>query len=279
MISNNIDLSNFSKEKALYVVATPIGNLEDITFRALKVLANVDLLLCEDTRVTKKLLNHYAISQKLESYNDHNGDTKIAKIIEMLHGGASVAIASDAGTPLISDPGYRLVHECHNAGIKVIPIIGASAVMAALCAAGVPTDSFTFHGFWDAKKIAEYKTGAKVLVFFESAKRLSKTFTKIAHEFGDDTKITVARELTKLYEEFRKGGARELAIYYEENPTKGEVVFIMQRDEAVIGEDEVIAALKAELKNSKLKDASAIVAQKFNLSKKDVYELGLKLKK
>jgi 16S rRNA (cytidine1402-2'-O)-methyltransferase len=278
-MSNNIDLSKFSKEKALYVVATPIGNLDDITFRALKAIKNADLLLCEDTRVTKKLLNHYGISQRLESYNDHNGDAKIPKLLEMLHDGASVAIVSDAGTPLISDPGYRLVHECQNAGIKVIPIPGASSVMAALCAAGVPTDSFTFHGFWDSKKLAEFKSGAKVLVFFESAKRLNKTFAKIAHEFGGTTPITVARELTKLFEEFRKGSAVELSVHYDQHPAKGEVVFIMQREEVVIGEAEIITVLKAELKNAKLKDASAIVAEKFNLSKKAVYEIGLNLKK
>lgn len=276
---DNIDLKTFSKEKGLYVVATPIGNLDDITFRALKVLKNSDLLLCEDTRVTKKLLNHYGISQKLESYNDHNGDAKIPKILDMLKSGQSIAIVSDAGTPLISDPGYRLVYECHANNIRVFPIPGASSVMVALCAAGVPTDSFTFCGFFDAKKLSDFVSSSKVLVFFESAKRLAKTFAKISETLGADTKITVARELTKLFEEFKKGSAEELAEFYDDNQAKGEVVFIVELSEQEVDDATIINALKEELKHSKLKEASNIVAEKFKLSKKSVYEIGLEIKK
>ncbi len=270
---------DFEAENALYVVATPIGNLDDITLRALKVLKAADLLLCEDTRVTKKLLNHYGISQKLDSYNDHNSAAKIPRILQALQQGESLALVSDAGTPLISDPGYRLVHECRANGLKVIPIPGASSVIAALSAAGVPTDSFTFHGFFDAKKFAEYESGSKVLVLFESAKRLGKTFAKIAETMGAETKITVARELTKMFEEFKKGSAAELAEFYSENKAKGEVVFILEREEKGIGDEEIIAALKIELQHSKLKDASNLVAEKFGISKKVVYEIGLELKK
>lgn len=276
---DNIDLKAFSKEKGLYVVATPIGNLDDITLRALKVLKNADLLLCEDTRVSKKLLNHYGISQKLESYNDHNGDAKIPKILEMLKNGDMVAIISDAGTPLISDPGYRIVHECYANNIRVFPIPGASSVIAALSAAGVPTDSFTFCGFFEAKKLSDFANASKVLVFFESAKRLAKTFAKISEILGETTQITVARELTKLFEEFKKGSAAELAEHYSQNPTKGEVVFIIEQIEHEIDEKVIIKALKEELKHSKLKDASNIIAEKFKLSKKAVYEIGLEIKK
>jgi 16S rRNA (cytidine1402-2'-O)-methyltransferase len=276
---DNIDLKAFSKEKGLYVVATPIGNMDDITLRALKVLKNSDLLLCEDTRVTKNLLNRYAITQKLESYNDHNAAAKIPKILQMLQGGASIAIVSDAGTPLISDPGYRLVHECYANKIRVFPIPGASSVLAALCAAGVPTDSFTFCGFFEAKKLSDFANASKVLVFFESAKRLAKTMAKIADILGEQTQITVARELTKMFEEFKKGSATELAEHYAKNPTKGEVVFIIEQTEIEIDEAQIIEALKAELKHSKLKDASNIIAEKFKLSKKAVYEIGLEIKK
>lgn len=276
---DNIDLKAFSKEKGLYVVATPIGNLDDITLRALKVLKNADLLLCEDTRVSKKLLNHYGISQKLESYNDHNGDAKIPKILEMLKNGDMVAIISDAGTPLISDPGYRIVHECYANNIRVFPIPGASSVIAALSAAGVPTDSFTFCGFFEAKKLSDFANASKVLVFFESAKRLAKTFAKISEILGETTQITLARELTKLFEEFKKGSAAELAEHYSQNPTKGEVVFIIEQIEHEIDEKVIIKALKEELKHSKLKDASNIIAEKFKLSKKAVYEIGLEIKK
>lgn len=281
---HNIDRNIYSKdnsplEAALYVVATPIGNLDDITIRALKVINSAELLLCEDTRVTKKLLNHFGISQKLESYNDHNGDSKIPKIIDMIKSGQTVAIVSDAGTPLISDPGYRLVHKCRAAGLNVHPIPGASSVIAALSAAGVPTDSFTFCGFFDQKKLDEFASASKTLVFFESAKRLSKSLKKISDKFGDNCKVTIAREITKMFEEFVNGEAAELIEKYEAQTPKGEVVMIIERPEIEITHAEIAKALKKEMKTFKLKDASNLVAEKLKISKKLAYEIGLELKK
>lgn len=273
-----IDFNKFSKEKALYVVATPIGNLEDVTFRALKTLKHADLILCEDTRVSKKLLSHYGISAQLESFNDHNGTAKIARILSLLEDGQSIALISDAGTPLISDPGYRLVLECHNAGIKVVPIAGASSLTAALCACGMATDSFSFFGFFDPKKMTDYNNATKILVFFESAKRLQKTLHKIATEWGNETQAVVARELTKLHEEFVRGSATEVAQHFDNHVLRGEIVLVVQRPEATITPEKILSELQIALKNNKLNQASAIVAEKLKISKKQVYEIGLKQK-
>lgn len=268
--------------QGLYIISTPIGNLADITIRALETIKACDLLLCEDTRVTAKLLQAHGISAKLESYNDVNAAKKRDKIISELQAGKIIALVSDAGTPLISDPGYKLVKEARDLAINCVPIPGASAPIAALSASGLPSDGFLFSGFFDAKKTKQYEhhlniKNAPTLIFFESAKRLTKTLQKLS-AFGD-IEICVAREITKMFEEFKTGNAVELLEYYNNKPPKGEIVLLISKQsDAEIDDKKIITELKRALKDEKLKKASEIIAEKFGIPKKRVYELGLSLK-
>lgn len=221
-------------EPALYIVATPIGNLGDITLRALEVLASADILACEDTRVTRVLLNRFAIARRPMAYHEHNATEAGPKILEALSLGKSVALVSDAGTPLVSDPGYRLVEEAREAGFKVVPIPGASAVMAALMASGLPTDSFMFCGFLPARqgqrrnKLESYKTIDTTLIFFESPNRASDSLQDMAAVFGSDRPAALCRELTKAYETFSTSTLGELCEKYDgENRIRGEVVLLV----------------------------------------------------
>src|SRR5262245_50828725 len=194
---------------ALYLVATPIGNLADITIRALETLAAADILACEDTRVTRVLLDRYGIRQRPTPYHEHNADEAGPRLIAALTEGRSVALVSDAGTPLVSDPGYRLVERALEAGIKVVPIPGASAVLAALTASGLPSDAFLFAGFLPAKagqrltRLEGLKSAPATLIFFESPHRLADTLQAMANALGDGRRAVVARELTKAFEEMR----------------------------------------------------------------------------
>jgi 16S rRNA (cytidine1402-2'-O)-methyltransferase len=221
----------------LYIVATPIGNLEDITLRAIRVLKEADLILCEDTRVTKRLLDKYEIATPTLSYHAHSKLSKVEKIFSLLEDGKNLALVSDAGTPTISDPGVQLVREVQNQRgdeVMIIPIPGASAVLAALSASGVSSSEFTFLGFLPHKKgretlfneIAESK---RTMVFYESPHRILKTLEKLAHILDKNRTVVVARELTKIYEEIRKDSASELLWYYQKNPDKvrGEFVVIV----------------------------------------------------
>lgn len=267
--------NNQIKVSGLHIVSTPIGNMGDITLRALETLKNCDLLLCEDTRVTKKLLNYHGINAKTESYNDINAQSKRAKIIEILKSGQMIALVSDAGTPLISDPGFKLVRDVRDAGISVFPIPGASSPIAALSACGLPTDSFVFHGFFDSKKLGQEPATA---IYFESAKRLLKTLQKLDEYYGD-CEICVAREITKLFEDFQSGTAKELIEYYTEKPAKGEVVILVSNSiHREISDEEIANELEKILKNEKLKKAAELIAGKYGISKKRVYEIGLKHK-
>ncbi|WOC15789.1 16S rRNA (cytidine(1402)-2'-O)-methyltransferase [Pseudochrobactrum sp. MP213Fo] len=221
-------------EPALYIVATPIGNLGDITLRALEVLASADLLACEDTRVTRVLLNRFAISRRPVAYHEHNAAEAGPKLMAALAAGKSVALVSDAGTPLVSDPGYRLVEEARNAGYKVVPVPGASAVMAALMASGLPTDSFMFCGFLPSKqgqrrnKLETYKAIDTTLIFFESPNRASDTLQDMAAVYGADRPAALCRELTKAYETFSTATLGELCEKYDgEDRIRGEVVLLV----------------------------------------------------
>ena len=261
----------------LYIISTPIGNMGDITLRAIDALKACDLILCEDTRVTKKLLNYHSISSKLESYNDVNASKKLDKILQELKSDKIIGLVSDAGTPLISDPGYKLVHEARTAEIDVFPIPGACSPIAALSASGLPSDSFLFFGFFQKNKLAEYQQhlNAKIsptLIFFESTRRLVSTLKELQKIQNID--VCVAREITKMFEEFKTGSCAELIEYYEESQPKGEAVVLVNKSKADTIEDtDIEAELAKILKTEKLKKASEIVAEKFGVSKKRVYEI------
>ncbi len=223
----------------LYLVATPIGNLADITQRAVQVLKDVDLIACEDTRHTQKLLNHYSINTKTISYHEHNEQQRARQLVDLLKEGSSVAIVSDAGTPAISDPGFRLVRAAIEIDAPVVPIPGPSALILALIAAGLPTDEFFFAGFLPARsnqrrsRLAELKSIPGTLIFYEAPHRLAAAL-KDAHEILGEREGAVARELTKLHEEIKRGRLSELADHYaKENNARGEIVVLIDRN--VIG--------------------------------------------
>ena len=224
-----------TKEKlpaGLYLVATPIGNLEDITLRALRVLREVDLIACEDTRHTHKLLAHYEISKRMVSYHEHNERERAAELVTMLEQGASVALVSDAGTPVISDPGHRLVAACIEKNISVVPIPGPSAAVAALGAAGLASDEFLFLGFLPARsgerrRALEGLRGVpQTMVLYEAPHRIAETLADAAEILGKRPAV-VARELTKLHEEFARGTLADLAARYREKPPKGEITLLI----------------------------------------------------
>jgi 16S rRNA (cytidine1402-2'-O)-methyltransferase len=271
---------------ALYLVATPIGNLGDITIRALETLAAADLVACEDTRVTRVLLDRYAIRQRPTPYHEHNADEAGPRLIAALTEGKSVALVSDAGTPLVSDPGYRLVERAVAAGLKVVPIPGASAVLAALTASGLPSDSFLFAGFLPVKagqrrtRLDEVKSLSATLIFFESPHRLSDSLAAMAEALGGGRRAVVARELTKAFEEVRRGTLAELAAHYGAAAApKGEIVIAVGPGAApsVAAEDvdRLLASLAAEMPASK---AAAEAARLTGLAKPELYRRLLDLK-
>lgn len=216
----------------LYIVPTPIGNLKDITLRALEVLRDVDLILAEDTRVSGNLLRHYEISKPLLSYHDHNEHQILKNVIEKLKSGMNLALVSDAGTPLISDPGFLLVRECMKNEIQVVPLPGASALTSALSASGLPTDKFHFEGFLPHKKGRNKRweflqTYPGTLIFYESPHRLLKLLNEIQEHLGAETLVTVAKEISKIYEEFRHDNISEIIRQYNDNTKlKGEYVVL-----------------------------------------------------
>src|SRR5437016_9040128 len=219
----------------LYIVGTPIGNLEDITFRALRTLKEADVIACEDTRRTQKLLNHYSIRTPTISYHEHNEMTRAPELIIELEQGSHIALVSDAGMPVISDPGYRLVKLAVRHNIQVIPIPGASAFVAALAAAGLPVDKFRFLGFLPPKKgarqkaLQEVKNSSKTLVFYEAPHRALETLSDVRKVLGDPP-VVVAREVTKLYEEFLRGSASEVLERLKKKPVKGEITILVGLD-------------------------------------------------
>lgn len=271
--------------RGLYLVATPIGNLGDITLRALETLAAADLLACEDTRVTRILLSRYGIAQRPLAYHEHNAAEAGPRLLAALNEGKSVALVSDAGTPLVSDPGYRLVGQAIEAGIAVVPVPGASAPLAALTASGLPSDTFLFAGFPPVKagqrqsRLGELKEVPATLIFFESPRRLAASLLAM-HEALGDRDATVARELTKTFEEFRRGRLSELAAHYTQaGAPKGEVVVCVapptQSAQSPDDIDALLASLAAELPASK---AAAEAAKLTGKAKPQLYRRLLELK-
>jgi 16S rRNA (cytidine1402-2'-O)-methyltransferase len=223
---------------SLYLVATPIGNLEDITLRALRVLKEVDLIACEDTRQTLKLLSHYGIHTRTVSYHEHNEMTKAAELVVDLEGGAKIALVTDAGMPGISDPGFRLIALAIRHHVPVVPIPGASAFLAALVASGLPTDSFRFSGFLPAKSgqrrklLESVKDSPRTQVFYEAPHRLLETLADLVELLGNDRHVVVAREVTKLHEEFLRGRAAEvLEQLKSRGDVKGEITLLIAKAE------------------------------------------------
>jgi len=216
----------------LYIIPTPIGNLEDITLRALNILKNVDVILAEDTRQTSKLLKHYEINKKLVAHHQHNEHKTLGKILESIKNGESMALVSDAGTPAISDPGFLLVRECIKNKIEIECLPGPTAFVPALVNSGLPCDKFVFEGFLPHKKGRQSRLKllaeeSRTIIFYESPHRLLKTLKQFSEYFGGDRQISVSRELTKIHEENIRGTVIELINYYETNTLKGEIVIIV----------------------------------------------------
>ncbi len=266
----------------LYVVATPIGNLEDITARALRILAEVELIAAEDTRHSRQLLNHFGIRTPLLSCHEHNEEQRLNELVTRLRGGARIALISDAGTPAIADPGYRLVRACHAAGIRVEPVPGPSALLAALSAAGEPTDRFLFEGFLPAKSAARtaaltaLRDEPRTVVCYEAPHRLAATLAAIGEVWGEERPVVVARELTKLHEEFFRGTAGEALAHFGAGRVRGEVVLILPPYVAPRAPRDPAAVL-AELLAAGVPRREAVkqVAKEFAMAGSEVYRLGL----
>ena len=268
----------------LYLVATPIGNLADITIRALDVLSAVDVIACEDTRHTRKLLAHYQISTKLVSYHEHNEDARAEELAKKLAAGASVAVVSDAGTPGICDPGFKVVGRAIEAGANVIAIPGACAFVLAAVTSGIGTDAIYFGGFLPARsgerrrRLAEVADIPATLVFYETPHRIAASLTDCASVLGGRN-AAAARELTKLHEETRRGTLNELAKYYAENAAKGEFVVVIERagenQESAASEPDQFAARVAEFEKEGLDRRAAMrkAAKEFGLARAEAYRL------
>lgn len=274
----------------LYVTATPIGNLGDISDRARSVLESADLIACEDTRVTGRLMSAMGLKGSMMAYHEHNGDAQRPKILARIAAGERVVLVSDAGTPLISDPGYKLVEEAHEAGLLVVAIPGASALTAAISIAGLPSDRFLFMGFSPHKSKARQTWFADVardkstLVYYESTRRLPESLLDAAENLGGIREAAICRELTKAFEEVRRGTLRELANHYAEaGAPKGECVVIVGPPRKLVrGEDTAVdsdKALKLALKYMSVKDASAFVAELLDKKKRPLYARALELNK
>lgn len=269
----------------LYVVATPIGNLEDMSYRAVRILQEVALIAAEDTRHSRKLLDHYAIKTALISYHEHNEEQRATQLIDKLQAGESLALISDAGTPCIADPGYRLVSCCRNAGIPVVAVPGPSALVAALSISGLPTDAFSFVGFLPAKMhgrrqlLEQFKSVQQTVAFYEAPHRLVACLQDIVEICGPDRQISVARELTKRHEELFSGTAAEALGHYAAARVRGELVLLLgpapeYRPEGTV--KEALSRLRAETDLS-WKEIVKQVAREFGLPGSEVYKESLEL--
>jgi len=287
MVSRGYDRDMDANAGTLYIVGTPIGNLEDMTVRAVRILQTVDLIAAEDTRHTGKLLHHFQIKTPQISYHEHNRMIRVPELVAKLQQGLAIALVSDAGMPGISDPGYELVRACAEEGFTVVPIPGASAVIAALSASGLPSDRFIFEGFLPAKSQARrthlegLQSESRTIVFYESPHRLRATLQDLADVLGGDRKITLARELTKLHEEFWRGTTAEAIELHTKREPQGEYTIVVAGAEAV----KVVlseSALRSELQtllNQGLSrsDASRQLAQQTSLPRRQIYQLALSL--
>jgi 16S rRNA (cytidine1402-2'-O)-methyltransferase len=269
----------------LYVVATPIGNLEDMTFRAIATLRTVDVIAAEDTRHTGKLLHHFQVTTPQISYHDHNRLSRLPELLRRLQQGQAIALVTDAGMPGISDPGYELVKACAEAGVVIVPIPGASAVVTALSAAGLPTDRFVFEGFLPTKgqdrrdRLEAMQAETRTLVLYEAPHRVRQTLQDLGETLGVERAVVLARELTKLHEQFWRGTVGEAIAYYQTKEPQGEFTLVVagvERDQPILSE----SALKAELKslmNQGLSrsQASRQLAQQTSFSRREIYQLAL----
>lgn len=270
----------------LYVVATPIGNLEDMTYRAVRILQEVGLIAAEDTRHSRRLLDHYAIGTPLISYHEHNEQQRAEQLLAKLLDGASLALISDAGTPCIADPGYRLVSRCRQEGVPVVAVPGASAVVAALSIGGLPTDSFRFIGFLPAKshgrgKVLQQLTDEKqTTVCYESPHRLLACLEQVVEICGADRPMAVARELTKRHEELFSGTAGEALEHFSKATVKGEIVLLFGPAPERRSSGSVAEALTSLRETTELgwKEIVKQVAREFGLPKSDVYRESLELR-
>lgn len=272
----------------LYIVATPIGNLADISQRAIDILSAVDVIACEDTRHTGKLLSAFSIKNKMLSLHDHNERQRQDQIAAMLQEGKSIALVSDAGTPLISDPGFHLVRHCRNLGLKVSPIPGACAAISALSVAGLPTDRFSFEGFLPSKSGARQATlqalanEPRTMVFYDAPRRAIDTVQDIVTTLGGNRYLVIARELTKTFETIHSDTAENFLAWLKQdaNQLKGEMVLIIEGYKALENEisAEVINTLKLLLAEMKPKKACAITAEIYGVKKNALYDFALSLK-
>lgn len=276
---------NGVRKGVLYVVATPIGNLEDLSPRAQRVLGEVDLIAAEDTRHAAVLLAHFSIRTPRISLHDHNEAERTPEVIGKLLAGKSVALVSDAGTPLISDPGFGLVRAARAAGITVTPVPGACALIAALSAGGLPTDRFVFEGFLPAKtaarrvRLAELATEARTLVFYESVHRLQESLADMASAFGEERQAVVARELTKLHETILGGTLAELLVWAESDShaTKGEVVVLVAGANRHVSETDADAVLTVLLEELPVNQAAALAAKLTGQKRNALYQRALEI--
>lgn len=269
----------------LYVVATPIGNLGDMTIRGLETLAAADLVLCEDTRTSGHLLTHFGIKTHRAAFHEHNERERIEPLLARLGGGARIALISDAGTPLLSDPGFPLVRAAREAGIAVFAVPGASALLAALAIAGLPTDRFSFHGFLPVKAagrrkaLGELANRRETQVFYESPRRLATTLATMAEVFGPDREAAVALELTKRFERLHRAPLATLAAQFAEADTRGEAVILVGgAAETAPAAEEWEAALAEALAQNPLRAAVDRIAADYGLKRKVVYDAALALK-
>lgn len=273
-------------KNGLYVIATPIGNLADISARAAEILTQADIIACEDTRVTRKLftLLNLNAAKPFITYQDHNEDQQAQKLIDMVKDGKTIALVSDAGSPLISDPGYKLIRRCREQGVKVWTVPGCCAVIAALQLSGLPTNRFMFAGFIPNKDkgrsdlFNELKSINSTLVFYETAPRIIKSLTAAGDSFGN-REMAVAREITKIYEECINGTAAELIAHFQTNEPKGEMVLMIapptENDKEAI---DIEGLLREKLKHLPLKTAVKELVETYQLNKNEVYALALKVK-
>lgn len=273
---------------ALYIVATPIGNLEDMTHRAVRILSEVELIAAEDTRVSRKLLQHYGISTRLTAYHEHNERNKARVLLRFLQQGKCIALISDAGTPLISDPGFRLVQAAIENGVRIIPVPGACAAIAALSAAGLPTDSFSFEGFAPARKGArtkffeQRKHETRTLIFYETSQRIVASIADMSATFGPTRQAAIARELTKKFETIRRATLGELCrevVSADPKHLRGEFVVVVKGMPATSGSDSVdreakriVGILRRQLST---KQAAALAAEITGFRKQALYRLAL----
>lgn len=274
-------MAELKKSGTLYVVATPIGNLEDISYRAVRVLKEADLIACEDTRHTAKLLHHYGIDKPTVSYHEHNEAARAEELVAKLDQGLNIAQVSDAGMPGISDPGYRVIKLSIDRGVLVVPIPGASAVVAALAASGLPTDSFQFLGFLPAKSgqrrtmLETLRDAQNTIVVYEAPHRIEETMKDIAELLGEDRPVVLARELTKVHEEFIRGSAAEILQRVQQHELKGEMTLLIGKGaaEAQTGKKDMISRLEEIMREQKLDENAALkaLAKEQGISKSEAY--------